>query len=91
MKDWLFFLINFNQGTYFYFVAIYNFDGRVQHGLALEIGETVQILEVFQLPSGGRLAVKSKNCSCGEMALNSYRVWDPVKITRNGVVYQNEN
>ncbi len=25
------------------------------------------------------------------MALNPYRVWDPVKMTRNRVVYQNKN
>ena len=29
--------------------------------------------------------------SCGEMALNLYRVWNPVKMTKNRVVYQNKN
>ena len=37
-----------------FFSAVYNFDGRVQNGLQLEIGETVQILEICSLHSGGK-------------------------------------
>ncbi len=34
---------------------------------------------------------KNVSRSCGHMALNSYRVWDPVKMVRNREVYQSKN
>lgn len=64
-----------------YGVAIYNFDGKVKHGLPLEIGETVQISEEC---SGWYRGLSTRNKSVKGIFPTSYIHLKPCKVDVEG-------